>query len=517
MTKKVSSRIDLNTGKDIDNVAAEITENLQILHTDQTRIPLNEATEHYINLNRLLEEGEEVVLDLKNLMVFLPEVVEAFMEEGENMKDSGGPLLERATAAGDVDLVGPTDVRHYDAFRDNPKTGRKGMDVYDAFKLLRKRVDLLFGTVKKDMGHQQVTPISIQLALVAEALQKLEDELSKVAKTKAGAGRVTVEGKVTDKTAQALKRAKIKTVADIRKRKKAIQKLMVGFELMQNVPYVKGMKASRTPFKDLIDSYNELQKLGELDVQTMKDNIINTMKGEVRLEIRAESRAYNRTFKRHYERLMQTSAEKLLVKRQTESLKNYLSKVKIGDVKGSPSVENKIVKDITDIAKGKKVKASRSKATRTKKLKTGVKGKKISTSKLTKLQKAATKGIATKEIRLTGKGGKKSKTGRRQLDLAKIQIAINQKLPAEVRRNMGRPALINQTGRFSNSVRLTGLRQAPASVVADYTYQLNPYETFENNGVRQWPTGYNPKPLISKSIRNLAAAFIDQKFTLRRV
>ena len=82
---------------------------------------------------------------------------------------------------------------------------------------------------------------------------------------------------------------------------------------------------------------------------------------------------------------------------------------------------------------------------------------------------------------------------------------------------MGRPALINQTGRFSNSVKLTGLRQAPASIVADYTYQLNPYETFENNGVRQWPTGYNPKPLISKSIRNLAAAFIDQKFTLRRV
>ena len=61
MTKKVSSRIDLNTGKDIDNVAAEITENLQILHTDQTRIPLNEATEHYINLNRLLEDFKRAV------------------------------------------------------------------------------------------------------------------------------------------------------------------------------------------------------------------------------------------------------------------------------------------------------------------------------------------------------------------------------------------------------------------------------------------------------------------------
>ena len=41
-------------------------------------------------------------------------------------------------------------------------------------------------------------------------------------------------------------------------------------------------------------------------------------------------------------------------------------------------------------------------------------------------------------------------------------------------------------------------------------------ETFENKGSRRWPVGYNPKPLISKSIRQLALGLIDQKLTIRR-
>ena len=82
---------------------------------------------------------------------------------------------------------------------------------------------------------------------------------------------------------------------------------------------------------------------------------------------------------------------------------------------------------------------------------------------------------------------------------------------------MGRPALINQTGRFSNSVELVNLRQGPNTLVGDYTYMHNPYRTFENQGQRKWPVGYNPKPLITKSIRNLAMQYVENKFTLRRV
>ena len=94
---------------------------------------------------------------------------------------------------------------------------------------------------------------------------------------------------------------------------------------------------------------------------------------------------------------------------------------------------------------------------------------------------------------------------------------INKKLPAEVRRNMGRPALINRTGRFSNSVRLENLRETAKGASGNYSYQLRPYETFENMGVRRWPAGYNPKPLIAKSIRNLAVQYTEQRLVqLRR-
>ena len=41
--------------------------------------------------------------------------------------------------------------------------------------------------------------------------------------------------------------------------------------------------------------------------------------------------------------------------------------------------------------------------------------------------------------------------------------------------------------------------------------------TFEGTGERQWPAGYNPKPLIAKSIREEAAKYLQTKLTLRRV
>ena len=98
-------------------------------------------------------------------------------------------------------------------------------------------------------------------------------------------------------------------------------------------------------------------------------------------------------------------------------------------------------------------------------------------------------------------------------ELLKLRAVVNKRLPAEVRRNMGRPALKNQTGRFSNSVKLDNLRFTPGGISANYSYMLSPYETFENTGVRKWPIGYNPKPLITMSIRKLAMQYTEQKFT----
>lgn len=110
----------------------------------------------------------------------------------------------------------------------------------------------------------------------------------------------------------------------------------------------------------------------------------------------------------------------------------------------------------------------------------------------------------------------------------KLKALINKRLPAQVRRNMGKPALTNRTGIFSNSAELISLRETGAGLSGEYTYMRTGggtsknrggvYETFENTGKKRWPTGYNPKPLISKSIRDLAMQYTQQKLvSLRRI
>jgi len=102
--------------------------------------------------------------------------------------------------------------------------------------------------------------------------------------------------------------------------------------------------------------------------------------------------------------------------------------------------------------------------------------------------------------------------------LLTVKRAINKRLPEEVRRNMGRPALRYQTGRFARSTMIESITPAARTLLVKYTYRLNPYETFESTGKRKWPSGYDPKPLISKSIRNLALGmFKIEALTTRRV
>tara|TARA_R110001606_G_scaffold398603_1_gene578052 strand:- start:945 stop:2465 length:1521 start_codon:yes stop_codon:yes gene_type:complete len=155
--------------------------------------------------------------------------------------------------------------------------------------------------------------------------------------------------------------------------------------------------------------------------------------------------------------------------------------------------------------------------------------KKVSTEK----QYKATSGIAT--TGLTAEMAKKAPKGKSQgsekgdgvspesyankiAASLKVKNAINKRLPAEIKRNMGRPALNNRTGRFRTSALIEDITPAAKTLMVKYTYRLNPYETFENTGNKKWPSGYNPKPLISKSIRNLALAmFKITNLTTRRV
>ena len=79
---------------------------------------------------------------------------------------------------------------------------------------------------------------------------------------------------------------------------------------------------------------------------------------------------------------------------------------------------------------------------------------------------------------------------------------------------MGRPALENQTGRFAQSANLINVVPQGDGLHMDYTYDPR-YKVFEDGA--RYPKNYDPRPLIERSIRELAAQKLETKFTLRRI
>ena len=193
----------------------------------------------------------------------------------------------------------------------------------------------------------------------------------------------------------------------------------------------------------------------------------------------------------------------------------------------SKSPADKAIEDsIVEITKSFKTKKSATLST-TKKViaKPFKKEPRRKTIKRPKSTTSASKVVSTLAVAGSGKRLRPQKEkADKQKSISSLKNQINKRLPAEVRRNMGRPALKNQTGDFSNSARLLELRNTSKGLSGSFTYTLTGggrsknrqgvYQTFENG---QWPSGYNPKPLIAKSIRNLAMVYTKQKLvSLRR-
>jgi len=91
---------------------------------------------------------------------------------------------------------------------------------------------------------------------------------------------------------------------------------------------------------------------------------------------------------------------------------------------------------------------------------------------------------------------------------------VQTRLTKEIQRNMGRPALENQTGRFAQSANLINVVPQGDGLHMDYTYDPR-YKVFEDGA--RYPKNYDPRPLIERSIRELAAQKLETKFTLRRI
>lgn len=110
-----------------------------------------------------------------------------------------------------------------------------------------------------------------------------------------------------------------------------------------------------------------------------------------------------------------------------------------------------------------------------------------------------------------------AKQGFNQLQLVGI---LNASLPPIVRKNMQYPALQNRTGLFSESVKVTSIDQTPKGFPSiSYTYDKIPYQVFEMGiGKSPWATPErDPRKLIDKSVRELAAEYMGQRFYTKRV
>jgi hypothetical protein len=100
--------------------------------------------------------------------------------------------------------------------------------------------------------------------------------------------------------------------------------------------------------------------------------------------------------------------------------------------------------------------------------------------------------------------------------LASLQSILDSQLVQRVKDNMGngsrRDVLNLRSGRLAESAKVERLSESRAGMItAFYSYMKNPYATFSQGGRQQNPRSRDPKLLISKSIREIAATQVGNR------
>lgn len=352
-----------------------------------------------------------------------------------------------------------------------------------------------------NVGHKTMEPVNVAISLTIMAIQSALLELE--AKGEAGT---------------LFYRKQVQTAKELRKLR------LLGHVISQ------AEKKEDLENKQIVAKLKELKKAGHIDISHLKNLDISLNDGTLaRYEMEVQD--VNQGLKGLNQQtlgLMRKGLAKGTQAGQSSELAKALNEAGITSITGSKSIGKELGEQLVEAVVGKK-KRKYKKTTRGKKrAKVSVETKTI----VTKAAKAGNHAKATskqleKQAAILASAKVKKTSDDEALSLNKIKYNINRSLGAEVRRNMGRPALINRTGQFSNSARLLSLRDTGKTLTGEYTYTLTGggqsknkrgvYSTFENLGAKQWPRGYNPKPLIAKSIRNLAQKYTERKFTLRRV
>ena len=154
-----------------------------------------------------------------------------------------------------------------------------------------------------------------------------------------------------------------------------------------------------------------------------------------------------------------------------------------------------------------------------------VQKKKKDTSKVGRVSRKATKEKSNSTVNVgraiaAGAGAATKKNSAPRSNLLRLQGLLNTKLSGDIRKNMKAPALVNRSGDFASSVRVTEITTTAKGFPSiGYTYDKNPYQVFElGAGTVPWATEQrDPRKLISKSIREIAREMLVGRFFTRRV
>lgn len=103
-----------------------------------------------------------------------------------------------------------------------------------------------------------------------------------------------------------------------------------------------------------------------------------------------------------------------------------------------------------------------------------------------------------------------------ELNILALQNLLNANLAEKIKENMGdgnaRNVLNLRSGRLAESAQVERMSQSRAGMItAFYSYMKNPYATFSDGGRQQYPRTRDPKLLIAKSIREIAAQQVGNR------
>lgn len=133
-----------------------------------------------------------------------------------------------------------------------------------------------------------------------------------------------------------------------------------------------------------------------------------------------------------------------------------------------------------------------------------------------KVAGTVTKGSRRRES-LKKQNIRREKAAKAQFSQTALLAYINSRLPTAIVNNMGDPALTNRTGRFAASVRVVDILQTAKGFPSiGYTYLRSPYQTFEQGGKRGTPD-LDPRKLIDRTIREIAAEQAMGRLFTRRL